>query len=62
MALEILTLTDRVTVAALQGNVKMGLFFRGVGALPFGNQIRSVRELIERLLTPNSTPAAPLPA
>ena len=53
---------DHQLVAALQGNVKMGLFFRGVGALPFGNQIRSVRELIERLLTPNSTPAAPLPA
>jgi nitronate monooxygenase len=27
------------------------LYFRGVGALPFGAQIRSVRELIERLLT-----------
>ena len=53
---------DHQLVAALQGNVKMGLFFRGVGALPFGNQIRSVRELIERLLTPNSTPAALLPA
>lgn len=53
---------DHQLVAALQGNVKMGLFFRGVGALPFGSQIRSVRELIERLLTPNSTPAAPLPA
>ncbi|MDZ7591334.1 MAG: nitronate monooxygenase family protein [Rubrivivax sp.] len=53
---------DHQLVAALQGNVKMGLFFRGVGALPFGSQIRSVRELIERLLTPNSTPAALLPA
>ena len=53
---------DHQLVAALQGNVKMGLFFRGVGALPFGSQIRSVRELIERLLTPNSNSAAPLPA
>jgi len=31
--------------------VKKGLFFRGVGALPFGAQIRSVRDLVERLLT-----------
>ena len=38
--------------------VKKGLFFRGVGELPFGTQIRSVRELIERLLTP----ALPQPA
>lgn len=38
--------------AALRGDVKKGLFFRGQGALPFGNQIRSVRELIERLLSP----------
>lgn len=53
---------DHQLVAALQGNVKMGLFFRGVGALPFGSQIRSVRELIERLLTPNSNPAALRPA
>jgi len=53
---------DHQLAAALHGNVKMGLFFRGVGALPFGSQIRSVRELIERLLTPNSTPAAPQPA
>ena len=44
--------------AAMRGDVKKGLFFRGVGALPFGSQIRSVRELIDRLLTP----AALLPA
>jgi hypothetical protein len=36
----------------LRGDVKKGLFFRGVGALPFGEQIRSVGELMERLLTP----------
>ena len=35
---------------ALEGNVKAGLFFRGRGALPFGSQIRSVRELMVRLL------------
>ena len=43
---------DNQLAAALRGDVKKGLFFRGVGALPFGSQIRSVRELIERLLTP----------
>ncbi|MBC7483636.1 MAG: nitronate monooxygenase, partial [Rhizobacter sp.] len=32
-------------------DVKKGLFFRGVGALPFGDQIRSVGELMARLLT-----------
>ena len=37
--------------AALRGDEKKGLFFRGVGALPFGDRIVSVRELIERLLT-----------
>jgi nitronate monooxygenase len=47
---------DHQLAAALRGDVKKGLFFRGVGALPFGDQIRSVRELVERLLTP--APAA----
>ncbi len=42
---------DHQLAAALRGDVKKGLFFRGAGALPFGEQIRSVRELIERLLT-----------
>jgi nitronate monooxygenase len=42
---------DNQLAAALRGDVKKGLFFRGVGALPFGSQIRSVRDLIERLLT-----------
>lgn len=42
---------DNQLAAALRGDVKKGLFFRGVGALPFGDQIRSVRELMERLLT-----------
>jgi nitronate monooxygenase len=49
---------DNQLAAALRGDVKKGLFFRGAGELPFGTQIRSVRELIERLLTP----AALLPA
>ncbi|CAD5372437.1 2-nitropropane dioxygenase [Rubrivivax sp. A210] len=43
---------DNQLAAALRGDVKKGLFFRGAGALPFGAQIRSVRELFERLLTP----------
>ncbi|HEX6016724.1 MAG TPA: nitronate monooxygenase family protein [Burkholderiaceae bacterium] len=43
---------DNQLAAALRGDLKKGLFFRGAGALPFGDQIRSVRELIERLLTP----------
>jgi nitronate monooxygenase len=46
---------DNQLAAALRGDVKKGLFFRGVGALPFGEQIRSVRELMERLLTPAQT-------
>ena len=44
---------DTQLAAALRGDAKKGLFFRGVGALPFGDQIRSVRELMERLLTRN---------
>ena len=31
---------------ALEGDVKKGLFFRGKGKLPFGNEIRSVQELL----------------
>jgi nitronate monooxygenase len=42
---------DNQLAAALRGDVKKGLFFRGVGALPFGEQIRSVRDLMDRLLT-----------
>jgi nitronate monooxygenase len=43
---------DHQLAAALRGETGKGLFFRGVGALPFGDQIRSVRELVERLLAP----------
>ncbi|HET8869890.1 MAG TPA: nitronate monooxygenase, partial [Aquabacterium sp.] len=50
---------DNQLAAAMRGDVKKGLFFRGVGALPFGSQIRSVRELMERLLTQDAQlPAA----
>ncbi len=45
---------DNQLAAAMRGDVKKGLFFRGAGELPFGTQIRSVRDLIERLLTPNT--------
>lgn len=35
---------------AFQGNTQKGLFFRGAGRLPFGDQIRSVQELMQWLL------------
>ena len=41
---------DQKLVAALKGDVKKGLFFRGTGALPFGKAICSVHELIDYLL------------
>jgi nitronate monooxygenase len=50
---------DHQLAAALRGDEKKGLFFRGAGALPFGAQIRSVRELLERLLTPGMAPSLP---
>lgn len=43
---------DHQLAAALKGDLKTGLFFRGRGTLPFGNQIRSVRALFDYLLTP----------
>ena len=43
---------DQQLAAALKGDVKRGLFFSGRGALPFGDQIRSVRELLVRLISP----------
>lgn len=43
---------DKQLAAALRGDVKKGLFFRGVGALPFGQDIPSVQALMTRLLTP----------
>jgi nitronate monooxygenase len=51
---------DQRLAAALRGDVAKGLFFRGSGALPFGTQIASVRQLLERLFTagvPLGTPA-----
>lgn len=49
---------DTQLAAALRGDLKKGLFFRGVGALPFGDQIRGVIELMQRLLTPHGAVAA----
>lgn len=51
---------DNQLAAALRGDVKKGLFFRGAGALPFGDQIRSVRELLERLMTEETMSVRPL--
>ena len=41
---------DHHLAAALAGDVAHGLFFRGAGPLPFGKQIRPVKDLIEYLL------------
>ncbi len=49
---------DLQLAAALKGDVKRGLFFRGAGALPFGAQIRPVRDLLAYLLAG----ASPAPA
>ena len=43
--------------AAQRGDVERGLFFRGAESLPFGDQIRSVRELLARLLGSEPAPA-----
>lgn len=40
---------------ALEGDMQRGLFFRGAGVLPFGEQIKKVPELIRFLLTPVMT-------
>jgi nitronate monooxygenase len=47
---------DTQLAAALRGDVAKGLFFRGSAALPFGSEIRPVRDLIGYLLT-GSDPA-----
>lgn len=53
---------DTRLAAALRGDVANGLFFRGREALPFGRAIRSVRDLLDLLLTGSATePAANRP-
>jgi nitronate monooxygenase len=42
---------DSQLVAALKGDVKKGLFFRGSESLPFGSEIRTVQALIDYLQT-----------
>ena len=49
---------DTQLAFALNGDIKRGLFFRGSERLPFGNAVRSVRELVEYFLT-GSRPALP---
>jgi nitronate monooxygenase len=41
---------DHQLAAALRGDTRKGLFFRGAGALPFGSEIRSARALVQHLL------------
>jgi nitronate monooxygenase len=43
---------DNQLAAALRGDVEHGLFFRGAGPLPFGREIRPVRDLFTYLLAP----------
>ena len=50
---------DHQLGAALRGDVMSGLFFRGDGRLPFGGQIRPVRELIAHLLGESGSTTAP---
>lgn len=47
---------DKVLGHALTGDLRKGLFFRGAGRLPFGSQIRPVRDLLEWLVA-NRMPA-----
>jgi nitronate monooxygenase len=42
---------DTQLEAAVLGNVEKGLFFRGSESLPFGDQLRSVHDLLSVLLT-----------
>lgn len=42
---------DTQLEAAVQGNYEKGLFFRGSEPLPFGDQLRSVHDLLAYLLT-----------
>ena len=50
---------DHHLAAALRGDVKHGLFFRGSEPAPFGAAIRPVRDLIEYLLCMSEVAAVP---
>jgi nitronate monooxygenase len=41
---------DKVLGHAFDGDIRKGLFFRGAGRLPFGDQVRPVRDLMRWLL------------
>jgi nitronate monooxygenase len=41
---------DKVLGHAFSGDIRKGLFFRGAGRLPFGDQIRPVKDLLRWLL------------
>lgn len=41
---------DKVLGLAAAGDVRKGLFFRGAGKLPFGTEIRPVRDLVQWLM------------
>jgi nitronate monooxygenase len=49
---------DRQLAAAMNGDVKTGLFFRGGGRLPLGSRIAPVRELLQALLGAAASPTA----
>ncbi len=49
---------DMQLAAALRGDVRKGLFFRGAASLPFGTEIRAVRDLLDFLLG-NAVPQSP---
>ncbi|MEO8754254.1 MAG: nitronate monooxygenase, partial [Casimicrobiaceae bacterium] len=49
---------DTQLAAALRGDVAKGLFFRGGASLPFGSEIRPVRDLVGYLLTGRDPAAA----
>ena len=51
---------DTQLAAALKGDVAKGLFFRGGASLPFGREIRPVRDLIRYVVT--VARPAPMPA
>jgi nitronate monooxygenase len=52
---------DMQLAAALRGDVGKGLFFRGASPLPFGSEIRPVRDLIDYLVTgARPAPLAPV--
>jgi nitronate monooxygenase len=53
---------DQRLAFAVAGDVNRGLFFRGAGTLPFGAEIRPVRDLIEWLLGAPVAEPPPLPA